>query len=306
VLGFFFARIKTVPNHEREKNIGIAAFLNILFTFIELFGGIWTNSLAILSDALHDLGDSIFLVTSWIAERQARKKPDIRRTFGYQRLSLLAALFSAIALASGSLFILSQAIPRLLNPTPVYAEGMMALAIVGIIFNTAGLWRLKRGHSLNERVLGWHLLEDVLGWGVILVGAVIIRLSGLYILDPLLTLVYSIIIIIGVSRNLKELINILLEGVPAHIELDHVKEGLLKIPGVIGAHDLHVWSLEGETDIFTGHIVVEEKLLQDSDHTRQLIKEELTRHHIEYSTVELESKNFCSGVECRLPQPPRD
>jgi len=104
------------PNHHREKNIGIAAFLNILFTFIELFGGIWTNSLAILSDALHDLGDSIFLVTSWIAEKQARKKPDIRRTFGYQRLSLLAALFSAVALASGSLFILSQAIPRLLNP----------------------------------------------------------------------------------------------------------------------------------------------------------------------------------------------
>lgn len=283
-------------DHRREKNIGIAALLNIIFTLVEAVGGIWTGSLAILSDALHDLGDSISLVISWVAERQARRKPDLRRTFGYQRLSLLAALISAVALASGSLFIISQAIPRLLNPTPVLAEGMMALAIVGILFNGAGLLRLKKGESLNERVLSWHLLEDVLGWIVILAGGAVIRWTGFYALDPLMTLGYSVFILVGVSKNLKETLNILLQGVPSHIDLDHVREGLLQLKGVLGVHDLHVWSLEGETDIFTGHLVVEEELLKDPEKTRGKIKRELARHHIEYPTIELEGKDFRPGA----------
>jgi cobalt-zinc-cadmium efflux system protein len=149
---------------EREERVRFAAFLNVAFTVVELVGGFWTNSLAILSDALHDFGDSIALLVSWLFERGARKAPDKSRTFGYQRLSLFSAFFSASILIGGSIIIIFQAIPRLFNPETVNTFGMVGIAVIGILFNSAGFFLLKKGESLNEKVLSWHLLEDVLGW----------------------------------------------------------------------------------------------------------------------------------------------
>jgi cobalt-zinc-cadmium efflux system protein len=149
---------------EREERVRFAAFLNVAFTVVELVGGFWTNSLAILSDALHDFGDSIALLVSWLFERGARKAPDKSLTFGYQRLSLFSAFFSASILIGGSIIIIFQAIPRLFNPETVNAFGMVGIAVIGILFNSAGFFLLKKGESLNEKVLSWHLLEDVLGW----------------------------------------------------------------------------------------------------------------------------------------------
>lgn len=274
----------------REEKIGIALILNTVFAAIEAVGGVLTNSLTILSNALHDFGDSFFLFTSLLAEKGAKKKPDSRRTFGYQRLSLFAAVGSAIFLVSGSLFILSQAVPRLLAPEPVDGGGMVALAVVGIAFNLAGYWRLKAGQSVSERVLTWHLMEDVLGWVTVFVGGLIVFFFNFYPLDPLLTMGFSLFIFFGALRNLKEALNIFLQGVPSHIDPSHVRAGLLSINGVRDVHDLHIWSLEGETDFLTAHIVVEEKLLKDPAGTIKMIKEELVHHHIEHSTIELESK----------------
>ena len=170
----------------REKRVRFAAFLNVAFTVLELVGGLWTNSLAILSDALHDFGDSIALLASWLFERGAKRSPDTSRTFGYQRLSLFSALFSASILIGGSIVIIFQAIPRFFNPETVNASGMVGIAVIGIIFNGAGFFLLKKGESLNEKVLSWHLLEDVLGWVGILVGGVIIYFWKFYLLDPIL------------------------------------------------------------------------------------------------------------------------
>ncbi|MFV1917039.1 MAG: cation diffusion facilitator family transporter [Patescibacteria group bacterium] len=284
----------------REQNIKIAVFLNVSFTILEIIGGLFTNSLTILSDALHDFGDSVTLISSWVLEKKAKKKPDARRTFGYQRLSLLSALFASIVLVGGSLFILSKAIPRLLNPEHVNAKGMIILAVIGIIFNGLGFLRLKKGASVNEKVLTWHLLEDVLGWVVVFVGSVIILFWDSHIIDPIMTIGYTVFIFWGVTKNLKEAFNIFLQGVPAHIDTGNVKKGLISLKGVIGVHDIHIWSLEGETDIFTGHIVVDEKLLQRPDDTRRLVKKELDKHHIEHSTIELESEHYCSGIECEV------
>lgn len=283
---------------DRSKNIKIAVLLNISFTILEIIGGLWTNSLAILSDALHDLGDSIALISSYFFEKQSQKKPDIKKTFGYQRLSLVSALLTAIVLTSGSIYILSQAIPRLLNPEHVNAGGMIGLAIIGVTINGIGVFRLKSGQSMNERVLTWHLLEDVLGWVVVLIGSIIILIWDNHIIDPIMTIGYTIFIMWGVAKNLKETLNIFLQGVPSHINIDHIKQGLNKINGILGAHDIHVWSLEGETDVFTGHIVVEKKLLKNPDQTRKIIKEELSKHHIEHSTIELETESYCSGIDC--------
>lgn len=285
-------------NHHREKNIKIAVFLNVSFTIIEIIGGLWTNSLAILSDALHDLGDSIVLISSWILERKAAAPADKKRTFGYGRLSLVSALLSAIVLVGGSLFIFSQTIPRLINPEHVYAPGMIGLAIVGLIFNGIGFFRLKKGSSMNEKVLSWHLLDDVLGWSVILIGATIIQFWDNHIIDPLMTIGFIAFTLWGVGKNIKETFNIFLQGVPSHIDSEGIKRDVLSVVGVTGVHDIHVWSLEGETDIFTGHIVVSDEFLLRPDEMRNRVKKILTNHHIEHSTIELESKHACSGSEC--------
>lgn len=285
-----------VAHTHREKNIGIAVALNIGFTIIEIIGGLLTNSVAILADALHDFGDSISLITSYILERQSRRPADAKRTFGYARLSLLSAFIAALVLIGGSLFILSQAIPRLLNPEEVYAPGMIALAIVGVLFNGVAFLRLKKGSSLNEKVISWHMLDDVLGWSTILIGSIAIQIWNLPILDPLMTIGFITFTLWGVGKNLKESLNIFLEGVPAHINVEAIKSDLLSIDGVKAVHDVHVWSLEGETDLFTGHVVVSESLLQDINRTRKDIKQRLSKHHIEHSTVEFEGEQECDGV----------
>jgi len=284
---------------EREKRVRLAALLNLAFTIVEIVGGFWTNSLAILSDALHDFGDSVALLASWLFERGARKLPDTNRTFGYQRLSLFSAIFSASILIGGSIVIIFQAIPRLLNPELVNASGMVGIAFLGILFNGLGFFQLKKGESINEKVLSWHLLEDVIGWAGILVGGVIIYFWNIYILDPILTIGLTVFILYGVTKSLREALNILLQGVPRHINLEEVTANITSIEGVIGLHDLHIWSLEGETDILTAHVVLEERLLKNPDETRKIIKEILRKHHIEHSTIEIESKYFCSGVECK-------
>lgn len=287
-------------NHPREKNIKIAVFLNVGFTIIEIIGGLWTNSLAILSDALHDLGDSIVLISSWILERKSTAPADQKRTFGYRRLSLVSALLSAIVLVGGSLFILSQAIPRLLNPEHVYAPGMIGLAIVGLIFNGIGFYRLKKGSSMNEKVLSWHLLDDVLGWSVILIGAIIIQFWDNHIIDPLMTIGFIAFTLWGVGKNIKETLNIFLQGVPSHIDAEKLKLDLLSIAEVAEVHDVHIWSLEGETDVFTGHIALTNEGLKDTESVKNLIRIQLKKHHIEHSTIELESDILCVDGKCEI------
>jgi cobalt-zinc-cadmium efflux system protein len=281
------------------ENIKIALLLNLGFTILEIIGGLWTNSLAILSDALHDLGDSVALIVSWLFEKKAQKSSDAEYTFGYERYSLFAALFSATVLIVGSLIILSKAIPRLIHPEEVNAQGMLLIAILGIVFNGAGFLRLKKGSSLNEKVLSWHFVEDILGWVVILIGSIIMFYWDMPVIDPIMTFGFTLFILFGVSKNLKEALQVLLQGVPKNIDSDKVKKQLLKVKGVRGIHDMHIWSLSGEKGIFTAHIVVEKKLLKSPDTTRKQIKNILVKNNIDHSTIELESKDYCSGVECK-------
>jgi cobalt-zinc-cadmium efflux system protein len=284
---------------EREARVRFAAFMNFAFITVEIVGGLWTNSLAILSDALHDFGDSIALLVSWLFERGAKRAPDARYTFGYQRLSLFSALFSASVLVGGSIVIILQAIPRFFNPESVNALGMIGIACIGITFNGAGFFLLKRGESLNEKVLSWHLLEDVLGWIGVLVGGIIIYFWKFYLIDPIITVALTVFILYNVAKNLREAISILLEGVPKHINLEAVKQDIQTVKGVLEMHDIHIWSLEGETDVFSAHVVVDDETLEKRpQQTRQIIKDKLKNHHIEHSTIELEGENQCTGMVC--------
>ena len=286
-------------NHGSEKNIKTALFLNISFTIIELVGGLLTNSLAILSDALHDFGDSLVLGLALYAEKKSQKGPDQKRTFGYARLSVFSALASGAVLVGGSLFILSAAIPRLLSPETVNAPGMMVLAVFGIFFNALGALRLRKGEGVNEKVLSWHLFEDVMGWSAVLVGGGLIYLFDMPIIDPILTIGFTLFILWGVLRSMRAVANVLLQGVPAGIDVDTLKNDLKAIEGILDVHDVHVWSLDGKTNVLTAHIVVHPQGIDEAHILQRRIKDRLhNTHHIEHSTIELETETTCTGDDC--------
>lgn len=286
-------------NHSSQKNIRTAFFLNVTFTIIEFIGGIFTNSLAIMSDALHDFGDSIVLGVAWFAEKKSSKGPDATHTFGHARLSVFSALLSGAVLIGGSLFILSQAIPRLLNPEAVHAKGMIILAVVGIVMNGLGALRLRNGKGLNEKVLTWHLFEDVLGWVGVLIGGVLIYFFDWPILDPILTIGFTVFILYGVVRSMREVLNILSQGVPKEISLTAVKDDLKTMKGVLDVHDVHIWSLEGTTNVLSAHIVVHPQTIDEAQEIQKMVKNRLhDTHRIEHSTIELETETTCTGDNC--------
>ena len=175
-------------HHHATDSIKVAFWLNLFFTIIEIVGGFYTNSIAIISDALHDLGDSFALGLAWYFQKLSQRGRDRKFSYGYGRFSTLAAMINSGLLLAGSIYVISVAIPRLIHPQETYATGMIWLAVVGLLVNGIAAYRLSSGSSLNERAARLHLLEDVLGWAAVLVGAVIIKLTGWTILDPILSL----------------------------------------------------------------------------------------------------------------------
>lgn len=286
--------MKHRPIHrQRERNILLALALNSGFALIEILGGVFTNSIAIVSNALHDIGDSMSLFSAYLSERTSHRLPDEKRTYGYRRLSLVAAFVNANVLFTGSLLVLVKALPRVFAPEAVHPPGMLLLSVFGILFNTLGVLRLGKSGSLSERVLRWHLLEDVFGWiAVALVGAVLL-VWDIPVLDPLLTIVFTFVILMNVWRNLKEVVNLLLEGVPATKSLLWVERLLTSHRFVASVHDVHVWSLDGEQDLVSAHVVPRPRasgvgLLHE-------LKKRVQRQGIEHSVFELEAEGACAG-----------
>ena len=245
-------------DHSGEENIRLAFFLNLSFTIAEIIGGILTNSMAILSDALHDLGDSISLGMAWYFQRFSRKGPDAEYSFGYARFSLLGALINSVVLVAGSALVLSRSIPRIFRPEEVHPEGMVLFALLGILVNGAAVLRLRKGKSLNEKVVSWHLLEDVLGWIAVLIAGVVMLFADLPILDPLLSVGITFFVLFNVFKNVRELMRVLLQGVPRGVSVTELEEAIGKVPHVAAVYHTHLWSLEGERNQLTTHVLVED------------------------------------------------
>ncbi|MDX5420642.1 MAG: cation diffusion facilitator family transporter [Hymenobacteraceae bacterium] len=282
-------------HHGASDNIKVAFFLNFSFTIIELFGGLWINSMAILSDALHDLGDSLSLGLAWYFEKIARRGRDQHYTFGYKRFSLLGAVINSVILLVGSFFILSEAIPRLWNPEEVSATGMMGFAVLGIIANGAAVLRLKGGSTINERVVRLHLMEDVLGWVAVLIGGVILYFFDVPVIDPLLSVGITLYVLYNVVQNLRQSLKILLQGTPANINLNEVQEKIEGMPEIKSVHDLHIWTLDGTYNILTLHAVVDAELqLQQAREIKERVRSTMAQMDIQHVTVELEAP----GEEC--------
>ena len=277
------------------SNIRVAFFLNLIFTIIEIVGGIFTNSLAILSDALHDLGDSLSLGLAWYFQHLSQKGRDKKYSYGYKRFSLLGALINSVVLLVGSIYIISISIPRIMEPETTKPDGMILLSILGIVVNGMAVLRLKKGTSQNEKVVALHLLEDVLGWTAVLIGSIIIYFTDWHQIDPILSLCIAAYILFNIYRNLKSAMDIILQAIPGNINSSKVESKLESIEHVLSIHDLHIWSLDGERNILTVHLVVEKSI---DDETSMFIKEETRRRMhelgISHSTIEIERE----GEEC--------
>lgn len=271
------------------KNIKVAFFLNLSFTIIEIIGGILTNSVAILSDAVHDLGDSVTLGLSWYFQKLSKKPRTKVYTYGYKRFSLLGALINSIILLIGSVVILFHAIPRLFNPQQPDTKGMLVLAIIGVIVNGLAVLRLRKGSSINEKVVSLHLMEDVLGWLAVLIGALIMNFVDAPIIDPILSLVISLYIFFNVFRNMREGLRIILQGSPSKLDIDEVENILLTMINVDSVHDLHAWTIDGEFNILTIHVVLKEDISLEKQQKLKIdIRESMLRLGVQHCTIEFE------------------
>lgn len=275
--------------HGDVKNIKLAFALNLGFTLIEFVGGYFTHSLAIMSDAMHDLSDSLSLGMAWYLERYAAKGATARFTYGYRRLSLLSALINTIVLITGSIIILAHAIPRLMYPEATYAPGMLILSIIGVAVNGFAAMRTGQGGSMNARVVTWHLLEDVLGWVAVLVVSIILMFWDFYILDPLLSVLFTLYILYNVIRNLRHTLELFLQAVPPYIDLDEIEQALRGMDKVRSLHHTHVWSLDGGTHVLTTHLVVDPETSREEVHKmKSHIRAMADRLSVEHITVDIE------------------
>ena len=286
-------------HHHSSGNLKIAFFLNLGFTVFEIIGGLYVNSIAIISDAIHDLGDSLSLGTAWYLDEKSKQKANQKFSFGYARFSLLGALINCLVLIIGSIYVIKEAIGRILAPELTNAEGMLLFAIIGIAVNGYAAWKLSGGKSMNEKVVSWHLLEDVLGWAAILVGAIVLLFWDVPFLDPALSLFITAYVLWNVIQRLKETLFLFLQGVPDDVHIQEIEDKILTVPNINSIHHTHIWSLDGEHHVFTTHLKLEkvngcDEVLSVKQAVKQLLKD----YPFEHYTIETE----LSDEDCGLNQ----
>ena len=280
-----------------EKNILIAFLLNLSFAIIEFIGGAITNSVAIISDSIHDMGDAVSIGLSYFLERKSTKKPDNKYTYGYLRYSVLGSIITTFILISGSILVIYNAILRLFNPVEINYNGMIIFAVIGVLINFLAAYFTKEGDSLNQKSVNLHMLEDVLGWLVVLIGAIVMRFTDIKIIDPILSIGVALFIFYNAVKTLKEIVDLFLEKIPSDIDIAEIKEHLLEIEGVIDVHHIHIRSIDGFNNYATMHVVI------DGNHKeiKHKIKQELEEHKIGHTNIEFEEKDEkCDCEECEI------
>jgi len=278
-----------------DIKILIAFCLNLFFSIIELLGGAFTGSIAIISDAIHDFGDSLSIGLSYLLEKISHKKPNEKYTFGYYRYSVLGGVIQSAILFCGSVIVVYNAILRLINPIEINYNIMIIIAIFGFIINLVAAYFTSGDGSINQKSINLHMLEDVFGWIIVLISAVVMKFTNWYFLDALLSIILAIFIAVHAFKNLKLVLDIFLEKTPKGIDLDEVKNHLLEIDGIDDVHHFHIWSIDGYNSFATLHVVTDSNFAT----IKNKIKEELTEHGIIHTTVECEnSGETCTAKDC--------
>jgi len=274
-----------------DKKILIAFILNLFFSVFEFVGGIITGSVAIMSDSIHDFGDAVIIGTSYVFERHSKKEADGTYTYGYSRYSVIGSVLSTALLLIGSLFVIYNAILRVINPIEINYNGMILFGVVGAAVNLFAAYFTHDGHSLNQKAVSLHMLEDVLGWLVVLVGAVIMKFTDISILDPIMSVFVALFILVNALKNLKKALDLFLEKAPHGICVDEIRKHLLNIDEISDIHHIHIWSLDENTVCATMHVVSD----QSGVETKNKIREELKEHGISHVTLEFESRDEICG-----------
>jgi len=276
-------------HNKNEGNIKTAFFLNFGFAIIEAVGGYYTNSIAIMADALHDLGDSVSLLMSWQLERLSNRSSNTRYSYGYKRYSLLGAFLGSVILIGGIIVVAFESIKRIQDPQTANARGMLVLSVAGIAANGLAAIRAGKGKNLNSRIIYWHLLEDALGWAAVLIVSIVLLFIDIPILDPILSLAISGFILFNVIRNLKQTIDLFLQGVPKGIEISKIEQAVLADKNVEGIHHTHIWSLDGENHVLTSHVVLEENTKkEDIRRIKEIFRRLAGDYHLAHTTIEFE------------------
>lgn len=279
--------------HKVERNILFAFLLNLGFSIYEFIGGAFTGSTAIMSDAVHDLGDAASIGISYFLEHKSRKQPDEKYTYGYVRYSLVGGMITTFILLLGSVFVIYNAIHHIINPIEINYDGMIILAIIGTIVNFIAAWFTREGNSLNQKSVNLHMLEDVLGWIVVLIGAIVMRFTNFYLLDPILSILVALYILKHAWDTFHDILNVFLEKTPGNISLTEIKKHILALKNIEDVHHIHIWSIDGYHNYATMHIVTKNPKVKTA------VKEQLKEHGINHTTIEIETPDeTCSEESC--------
>lgn len=287
--------------HSTDENILVAFFLNLFFVVVELVGGILTNSFAILSDAIHDFGDCVAIGFAYIMEKLSQKSPDEKYTYGYRRYSLLSAIITSMILVTGSIFIIIGAVRRFGEPREIQGLGMLVIAVFGVIINGLAVLRTRKSFSVNEKAISLHLLEDVMGWIAVLIGSVLIYVLKWYFIDGILSVLIAGFLLFESVKNIKDVFGILLEKSPRNVDLKMLREDILCIDGVKDVHHIHIWSLDGEKNMATLHIGInEEPTIELYKYVKAKVQDISVNAGIEHLTVQIDIDGECIMDNCGL------
>lgn len=273
----------------------------------EIVGGIWTGSLALLSDAAHVFLDVFALGISFIALRISSRPPDSRHTFGFHRFEVLAALVNGVSLVLIAIGIFYEAIQRLRDPDPVKSTPMLIIALIGLAVNLVVALILKSGHThpdenhqadLNVHSAYLHVLGDAISSVGVIVAAILIAFTGWLWVDPAVSMLIGVIILSGAYRISRKSIHILLEGTPDHLDIKAIRFSILSIPNIVEIHDLHIWNICSGHVALSAHLVTDVENVPDREEVLLRISNLLlTKYNIEHSTIQLESDR-CGSPAC--------
>lgn len=287
-----------------RRDLLVALAITVLMMIAEIVGGLLSNSLALLSDAGHMFTDNLALLLSFFAMTFAAMPATHRKTFGFYRLEILAAFVNGVVLVLVSLYILYEAYLRIIHPQPVGGKLMLVVALIGLVANIIGAFVLNKhsSSSLNIRGAYLHILGDALSSVGVVIGGVIILYTGWYLIDPILSVLISIVIIYGAWALVKESVDILLESVPSHIDIDTVAAEIQKIEGVREAYHIHVWTITSGVHAMSAHIIIDDQLVSRNrellDRISAVVAEKFKVMH---STIQIECERCDLNPVCGLP-----
>jgi cobalt-zinc-cadmium efflux system protein len=289
-----------------RKPLKIALAIVLVILVAEVVGGILSNSLALLGDAGHMLVDGLALGLSLFAMTLARRPATSEKTFGYHRAEIMAALANGIILVLVSAFIFYEASQRFAEPPQIQTPLMLGIATIGLAGNLAGFLLLRRyvHQSLNIKAAFWHIIGDTISSVGVIIGGVIILLTGWYIVDPIIAVLIGCIILWGAVRIVRESTDILMESVPRHVQVDKVVELIKNVPGVEDVHDIHIWTITSGLHALSAHVRIRDQMVSRSAEIVEMVNKQLSEDfNIRHTTLQLECESCPTGFICDINPP---